>query len=73
MAGKTRIGTSDAAVPQDIVISGIDTQPEHCFIENSNNNVTLVPLGTCSMDGEEITKPTKLSQGLYSVDNCCKN
>ncbi|XP_072023409.1 pleckstrin homology-like domain family B member 1, partial [Amphiura filiformis] len=60
--GKTRVGTTDAVIQQDIVISGIDTEPEHCFIENCNNVVTLVPLGTCSVDGEEVTKATKLSQ-----------
>ena len=61
--GKTRVGTQDAAIQQDILISGPDTLPEHCFIENSNNAVSLVPLGTCSVDGEEVTRVTKLSQG----------
>ena len=61
--GKTRVGTQDAAIQQDILISGPDTLPEHCFIENSNNAVTLVPLGTCSVDGEEVNRATKLSQG----------
>ena len=70
-SGKTRIGTSDAVVAQDIVITGKDTQPEHCFIENSHNAViTLIPIGLCSVDGEDVTVQTRLTQGLYDDRQC---
>ncbi|KAK2180705.1 hypothetical protein NP493_430g01016 [Ridgeia piscesae] len=61
----TTIGTTDAPKQQDIVLSGVDMEPEHCIIEHNNGDVTLVPLGTaaCTVNGIAVSGPTKLNQG----------
>ncbi|XP_071806175.1 uncharacterized protein [Asterias amurensis] len=61
--GKTCIGTLDAKTPQDIVIQGKNVEPEQCWIENRNNTVTLIPLGPCTVDGDTVVDPTRLTQG----------
>ncbi|XP_041470733.1 pleckstrin homology-like domain family B member 1 isoform X1 [Lytechinus variegatus] len=61
--GKTRIGTTEASVKQDVLITGKDVLPEHCCVENLNDTVVLYPIGACSVDGDRITSPTKLTQG----------
>ncbi|XP_071504556.1 pleckstrin homology-like domain family B member 1 [Diadema antillarum] len=61
--GKTRVGTTEANVKQDILITGKDVLPEHCCVENMNDTVVLYPIGPCSVDGDRITSPTKLTQG----------
>lgn len=63
-AGKTTIGTVNAACPQDIVIQGTGVEDEHCHIVNNGQTVTLYPIATlCAVDGLHICKPTQLSQG----------
>lgn len=38
--------------------------PQHCFIENVCGTLTLHPCGhPCAIDGQPITRPTRLSQG----------
>ncbi|XP_051869284.1 pleckstrin homology-like domain family B member 2 isoform X2 [Pristis pectinata] len=62
--GKTRIGTEDAAVPQDIIIQGLDVAAEHCYIENEQGVIKLHPCGNCcTMDGFLVKEPTQLTQG----------
>ncbi|XP_078265435.1 pleckstrin homology-like domain family B member 1 isoform X3 [Rhinoraja longicauda] len=62
--GKTRIGTEDAAVPQDIIIQGADVAAEHCYIENLKGVIMLHPDGNCcTMDGFLVKEPTQLTQG----------
>ncbi|XP_032888838.1 pleckstrin homology-like domain family B member 2 isoform X4 [Amblyraja radiata] len=62
--GKTRIGTEDAAVPQDIIIQGADVAAEHCYIENLKGVIMLHPCGNCcTMDGFLVKEPTHLTQG----------
>ncbi|XP_067896229.1 pleckstrin homology-like domain family B member 1 isoform X2 [Heterodontus francisci] len=62
--GKTRIGTEDAAVPQDIIIQGEDVAAEHCYIENRKGLIKLYPCGNCcTMDGLPVKEPTQLTQG----------
>ncbi|XP_028398515.1 kinesin-like protein KIF16B isoform X2 [Dendronephthya gigantea] len=62
--GRTTVGREDASQKQDIVISGPDTDKEHCFIENTSGNVVLNPLSSlCTINGNKIEKPAKLYQG----------
>ncbi|XP_022100084.1 pleckstrin homology-like domain family B member 1 isoform X3 [Acanthaster planci] len=61
--GRTCIGTIESKTPQDIVIQGKGVQAEQCCIENRNNVVTLIPIGPCTVDGEPVKEPTKLTQG----------
>ena len=48
---------------------GPHIEKEHCFIQNLEGIVTLVPsLGAmCAVQGIEVTEPTKLSQGKLIV------
>lgn len=58
--GKTTLGHGNT----DINIQGPGVTAQHCYIENKGGSITLYPCGNqCSMDGLQITKPTKLSQG----------
>lgn len=43
ISGLTRLGTSEANVPQDIQLSGSHILKEHCTFENHANVVTLIP------------------------------
>ncbi|CAH1792419.1 unnamed protein product [Owenia fusiformis] len=63
--GTTTIGTQDAKVKQDIVLTGLDVEDEHCTIKHSSGVVTLCPLpgGVCIINGTKISEPTKLNQG----------
>ncbi|XP_067848549.1 pleckstrin homology-like domain family B member 1 isoform X2 [Heptranchias perlo] len=62
--GKTKIGSEDAPVPQDIIIQGADVAAEHCYIENRKGLIKLYPCGNCcTMDGFLVRGPTQLTQG----------
>ncbi|XP_032085086.1 pleckstrin homology-like domain family B member 1 isoform X2 [Thamnophis elegans] len=58
--GKTVLGSAAG----DIVLQGAGVAPQHCFIENVCGTLTLHPCGhPCAIDGQPITRPTRLSQG----------
>lgn len=63
--GITRVGRSDAKVPQDIRLSGSKISTEHCIFENRDQVVTLIPLrnGPCYVNGIKIDSPTILKTG----------
>ncbi|XP_012257534.2 kinesin-like protein Klp98A isoform X2 [Athalia rosae] len=62
--GKTLIGTEDAAVSQDIALSGVDVEPEHCIVELVDGIATLHPLSpNCWINTAQVDKATRLSQG----------
>lgn len=64
--GQTSIGTEEASKKkQDIVLNGVGIEDEHCIIELQNGTATLIPNGhaLCFVDGIQVDKPTKLSQG----------
>ncbi|KAI4881733.1 hypothetical protein NFI96_010002, partial [Prochilodus magdalenae] len=53
----------------DINIQGPGVAAQHCFIENKAGVITLHPCGNqCSIDGLPVTKPIRLSQGDWAVD-----
>ncbi|XP_053408390.1 pleckstrin homology-like domain family B member 1 isoform X3 [Mercenaria mercenaria] len=62
--GRTNIGTVEASLPPDITITGTGVEKEHCYIENQDGIITLVPVAKqCYMDGTLVTMPTRLAQG----------
>lgn len=42
-AGITRLGTSEANMPQDIQLCGSHILKEHCIFENTDGVICLVP------------------------------
>ena len=55
----------DAVPMPDIAISGTGVEKEHCYIDNKDGVITLVPVAkTCFMDGEVVAMPTRLAQGM---------
>ncbi|XP_011863401.1 PREDICTED: kinesin-like protein KIF16B isoform X2 [Vollenhovia emeryi] len=62
--GRTLVGTEDAPVVQDIVLTGADVEPEHCVVELDSGVATLHPLSPhCWINTAQVDKPTRLSQG----------
>ncbi|XP_031569292.1 kinesin-like protein KIF16B isoform X2 [Actinia tenebrosa] len=63
--GKTSAGHADDRKKPDIVISGPETNIEHCIFEhNSKDKVMLNPLDSmCFINNSRVSKPTRLFQG----------
>jgi kinesin family member 1 len=63
--GMTRLGTSEANLPQDIQLSGSHILKEHCIFENRNGVVTLIPAKDAMVhcNGRKVTEPEILSTG----------
>ncbi|XP_029172816.1 kinesin-like protein Klp98A isoform X1 [Nylanderia fulva] len=62
--GKTLVGTEEAPVVQDIVLTGADVESEHCVVELDSGVATLHPLSPhCWINTAQVDKPTRLSQG----------
>ncbi|XP_067362453.1 pleckstrin homology-like domain family B member 1 isoform X6 [Channa argus] len=58
--GRTTVGYG----PMDISIQGPGVAAQHCYIENRSGVITLHPCGNlCTVDGLQVTKPIRLSQG----------
>ncbi|XP_074605037.1 kinesin family member unc-104 isoform X3 [Brevipalpus obovatus] len=63
--GFTRIGRSDAKIPQDIRLSGSKISAEHCIFENRDGVVTLIPCKSslCYVNGMKVESPIVLQTG----------
>lgn len=63
--GITRVGSSEANLPQDVQLFGSHIKAEHCIFENKDGQITLVPcLGaTTYVNGREILEPIVLKTG----------
>ena len=63
--GITRVGSTEASVPQDIQLCGPHIQNEHCIFENREGVVVLVPApdALCYVNGRAITEPVLLRTG----------
>ncbi|XP_055599923.1 kinesin-like protein unc-104 isoform X2 [Uranotaenia lowii] len=63
--GLTRLGTSEANVPQDIQLSGSHILKEHCVFENKDAVVTLVPHkdALVYLNGRKLVEPEVLQTG----------
>jgi len=62
---KTLVGRNDASPPQDIQLSGLGIQSQHCFFEIEENEIFITPLAgarTC-VNGREIVCKTLLKNG----------
>ncbi|KAL0626896.1 Pleckstrin homology-like domain family B member 1 [Plecturocebus cupreus] len=58
--GRTVIGSA----ARDISLQGPGLAPEHCYIENLRDTLTLYPCGNaCTIDGLPVRQPTRLTQG----------
>lgn len=64
-SGLTRLGTSEANVPQDIQLSGSHILKEHCTFENRSNVVTLIPHkdALVYLNGRKLVEPEILTTG----------
>ncbi|GAB1598063.1 KIF13A isoform X15, partial [Argonauta hians] len=61
----TLVGRTDAAVQQDIHLSGLGIMPEHCIVDFEGNDVYLTPhegARTC-VNGSVINQKTKVRNG----------
>lgn len=63
--GITRLGTSEANVPQDIQLSGSYILKEHCTFENRSGVVTLTPHkdALVYLNGRKLIEPEVLTTG----------
>ena len=63
--GETLIGTKEAEVKQDIELSGIGIEAEHCSVVLKDGVATLIPRqqAQCWVNTVLIDKQTRLSQG----------
>lgn len=63
--GMTRLGTSEANLPQDIQLSGSHILKEHCIFENRNGVVTLIPAKDAMIycNGRKVSEPEILTTG----------
>lgn len=63
--GMTRLGTSEANLPQDIQLSGSHILKEHCIFENRNGVVTLIPAKDAMVycNGRKVSEPEILTTG----------
>ncbi|XP_070207701.1 kinesin-like protein unc-104 isoform X2 [Littorina saxatilis] len=63
--GTTRVGRSDAKGQQDIQLSGGQILEEHCYFDNRDGNVLLVPCddALCYVNGRQVTEPTIMKTG----------
>ncbi|CAB3253141.1 unnamed protein product [Arctia plantaginis] len=63
--GVTRLGTSEADVPQDIQLSGSHILSEHCIFENTDGVILLIPhhKALIYVNGREVQEPIILKSG----------
>ncbi|XP_075980839.1 kinesin family member unc-104 isoform X7 [Anticarsia gemmatalis] len=63
--GVTRVGTSEANVPQDIQLSGSHILSEHCIFENTDGVILLIPhhKALIYVNGREVQEPIILKSG----------
>ncbi|XP_068617995.1 kinesin-like protein unc-104 [Battus philenor] len=63
--GVTRLGTSEANVPQDIQLSGSHILSEHCIFENTDGVICLIPHhgALVYVNGREVKEPIILKTG----------
>lgn len=63
--GITRVGSTEASVPQDIQLCGPHILHEHCIFENRDGVVLLAPApgALCYVNGRAITEPVLLRTG----------
>ena len=64
LVGRTIVGSKDAIPCPDIPISGTGVERQHCYIDNQDGVITLIPVAKqCSVDGVTVSMATRLAQG----------
>ncbi|XP_054159811.1 kinesin-like protein unc-104 [Oppia nitens] len=63
--GFTRVGQSNADIPQDIKLNGTFVMDEHCIFENRNSRITLIPCkqSLCFVNGKQVDRPIEIRTG----------
>jgi kinesin family protein 1 len=63
--GVTKLGTSEAEVPQDIQLSGSHICKEHCIFQNDNGVVSIIPMQDVLIfiNGRKVVEPEVLTTG----------
>lgn len=63
--GRTKVGSAESHLPQDIQLNGSHIRVEHCTFENVEGVVTLIPFpeALCYVNGRQIIEPTVLYTG----------
>lgn len=63
--GITRVGSTEASIPQDIQLCGPHILHEHCIFENREGIVLLAPApeALCYVNGRAVTEPVLLRTG----------
>jgi kinesin family member 16B len=63
--GETLIGSENAGYPQDIVLTGLGIEAEHCKIVLANGNATIYPIypSQCWLNAKLIEDPSPICQG----------
>ncbi|KAL5014912.1 hypothetical protein ScPMuIL_009182 [Solemya velum] len=63
--GTTRVGRNDAVHLQDIQLSGTYILEEHCYFENNDGKVSLLPCdgAMCYVNGKQVTETVELKIG----------
>lgn len=63
--GVTKLGTSEAEIPQDIQLSGSHILREHCSFQNDNGVVSIIPSidALIYINGRKITEPELMTTG----------
>jgi hypothetical protein len=64
--GKTMIGSD---VDADVLLRGPSIVRHHCAVDIEDGCATLIPLnsGFCHLNGDLISKPSKLTHGKHAV------
>lgn len=63
--GVTKLGTSEAEIPQDIQLSGSHILKEHCIFQNDNGTVSIIPSqdALIYINGRKVVEPEILTTG----------
>lgn len=63
--GVTKLGTSEAEIPQDIQLSGSHILKEHCIFQNDNGIVSIIPTqdALVYINGRKVIETEVLSTG----------
>jgi kinesin family member 1 len=63
--GTTKLGTSEAEIPQDIQLSGSHILKEHCVFQNDNGIVSIIPAqeALIYINGRKIIEPEVMTTG----------
>lgn len=67
--GLTRVGRSDAEVPQDIQLNGTHILSQHCIFENRQSRVSLMPINgaNCYVNGMKVERPAEVKTGARVI------